>query len=422
MATKLWYGSAAAVAEVQTVTITGSMSAGQPVGVKIGQTTVSYTVGGGDTTADAAAALYALLAASSSPEFTEISWTYPGSGSVITGTHLTNGIPFTMTAVGPGGAVTFSTTTAATGPNDVSNVNNWSGNALPVNSDDVVIEGPVGSMLYGMTALSGVSLTSFVVKSTFTGSIGLPALNGQATGTVIPGAANAYPEYRTRYLALGGNPAITLGQGIGAGSPRINLNVGTGSCVINVLNAASPTDPDGWAVKLINSGGSTNTLNVTRGRVGIAIETGQTATLSEIRVGDRGSPGQDAVVGWGSGTTLTNVTNLSGQTEGDATLSGSLTMGLNAGRHTQTRGNLTASVYGGTLYYSTTGTLTITTAQNPGAVVDLTRDPRTKTVSGPFRAGAALIDPGATYTSGTVTFDPQSLAASRLGPLVSVIK
>ncbi len=424
MATKSWYGSAAAVTEVQTVTITSSMVTGSPVGVKIGQSTVSYTVVGGDTTSTAAAALYALLAASTAPEILEITWSYPGTGAVITGAEKVSGAPFTMTAVGPGGAVTFAYTKQATGPNDVSNVNNWSGNALPVNGDDVVIEGNVGALLYGMSALSGISLNSFTVKSTFVNSIGLPAINGQSTSTAFLGSGTTYPEYRTRYLALGGNPAVSIGVGPGAGSPRINLNVGTGTTTVNVFNLGSPSDPDGYAMKLINGGGSTNKLDVIKGKIGVATETGATATLSEIRIGDAGNPGSDSTVVWGSGATITNVFNLSGNSIGYFAPSGSLTMGINAGAHTQYSGNMTASVYGGTLYYATNGTLTINTATNSKSVVDFSKDPRVKGLNGPFTAGATLYDPGATWAAGggTATFDPASLKGSNFGPSVSITR
>lgn len=429
MATKFWYGTAATSINIQTLTITGSMVTGSPVGITIGQTTVSYTVLGGDTTATAAAALFALIAASTGPEFQEITWSYTAGTSVITGTAQVPGQPFTMTAVGPGGAVTLATVTAGTGPNDVSNVNNWSGQALPVNGDDVIVQGQAASMYYGMSALSSISLNSFTVYSSFTNSIGLPASHGTISGTGFPsptttGISNSYPEYRPRYLALGGNPLVNLGVGIGPGSGRINLNVGTGSTTVNVFNAASSPDSDLWAVRLINGGGSTNKLNVTGGRVGVATELGMTATLNEIRVGDRGNPGSDAVVAWGSGGTIANVINLSGKTEGGTGLSGTLTMGLNAGTHTQTSGNLTAAVYGGILYYSTNGSLTLSTVQN-GASVDLSRDPRTKTVStgsGSFSGGSSLIDPGATWTSGTCVFDEKSAKASRFGPTVSITR
>lgn len=423
---KFWYGTAAISTDSKTLTVTGSMVVGSPVGITIGQTTVQYVVQSGDTTAVAAAALYSLISGSSGPEFQEITWAYVAGSSVITGTAQQAGSPFSMTAVGPTGAVTFATLTAATGPSDVANANNWSGGTLPVNGDDVIVQGNAASMLYNMSALSGISLNSFTVYASFQNSIGLPSYHGVISGTGFPastasGVSNAYPEYRARYLVLGGNPTVNLGTGVGQGSPRINLQVGTGTCTVNVFGAASPADSDLWAVRLINSGGSTNKLNVTGGRVGVATELGMTATLNEIRVGDKGNPGTDATVGWGAGATITNVLNLSGKTEGGAGLSGTLTMGLNAGQHTQTAGNLTANVYGGTLYYSTSGTLTATNVQN-GASVDLSRDPRTKTINGTFTGGSSLIDPGATYTSGTTAFDEKSFRASRFGPTVSIVR
>lgn len=72
MATKVWLGGAAAVAQVDTVTIPNDMSAGQIIYATIGYRTISYTVLSTDTRDDIVDALIALWNATTIYEFAEV--------------------------------------------------------------------------------------------------------------------------------------------------------------------------------------------------------------------------------------------------------------------------------------------------------------------------------------------------------------
>src|SRR5437870_2175956 len=92
-----WNPTALPVAQVVTITITGA-APGAVVTVAVGAgvfaASISYTLTGADTNATAAAALQALLAASTDPRFQEITFA-AAVGNVITCTAVTAGVPFT---------------------------------------------------------------------------------------------------------------------------------------------------------------------------------------------------------------------------------------------------------------------------------------------------------------------------------------
>jgi hypothetical protein len=401
MATVKWTGSAASTTDTWTVVVNTAI-VGDDIGVTIGDKTVSVECGT-TTEATEAAALQVALAASSFPEFREYTWTV--DTATITAAANTPGIPGTLTAYETGTAdVTVTNTVAATGPSFVNNAENWSTGAVPVNSDDVIVEKTSVPILYALTALSGVSLTSFKVMADFTGTIGLPERNPAG-----------YYEYRARYLVLGGDPAVTVGEGDGRGSGRINLSVGTGTTTYNVWGTGGRASADSPALCLKNSG-NTNVLNVTQGDVGLAVESGATGRIDTIRLGNEGSPSSDVRFTSGAGATLGTI-----NMQGGNVVTASAVSGLTqyAGSYTHTAGALTATVYGGTLYYNSTTALTSVTARGSAAVVDFSRDPRAKTITnGEFTAGAKFNDPyivAATWTN-PLTFDAASMKAADFGP------
>lgn len=407
MATVVWNGGGvAAVAEVKTLTVT-AVAAGQTLGITINNKTVSFTAAGTDPAA-AAAGLQQLLAASTIPEFAEVGWGV--AGNVVTGTHNTPGTPWTAAYAGTATA-TLATTTPATGPNFADAAGNWSSGTLPAAGDDVVFERSGVSALYGLTQFAATSFASVTVRQSFTGTVGLPATNAGAGGTLVPGGGGGYAEYRPRFLQLGGDPAVTIGDGAGTGSPRINLQVGAGATTLNVLGTGPAADNPGSAVSLVNAGGG-NTLNVVSGTVGVAVETGQAAGFASVRL-------SGGTVTLGAGTSVATVAHEAGTLDCAVAPSGALTMARTAGVCTyHGAGALTATVYGGTLVYLSAGALTLT-ANGAGAKVDLSQDPRAKPVAtaSTVTGGAVLYDPAGTVAAGSAaTFDEPSLAKSTLGP------
>lgn len=404
MAENFWRGDALAVAQVNTITVGGTPAAGQVYSVTINRKVVSYTAIGGDTNAIIAAALQVALAAATPAEFTEVTWTYAAAGVVVTGTATTAGVPFTNTsgATGTGTCVT-ATATANTGPNSVDNAANWSLNAVPVNTDDVIIQGTDSSLLYGLTALSGVTPNSFQVRASFTGRIGLPDNNPAG-----------YVEYRTKTLSIAGNSPVTIGEGEGQGSTLIRLAAGTGSTVV-VVESTGAAPNDAAAAFMISNSGATNTLAVLSGNVAVAGSAGETATFSTIQVGGGSAsnllPAPVLSVGFGA-TIGTSLTLNSGSVLNRVTCPQLYQIG---GTYIQDAGTLTnVQCSGGTVVYQSTGTTTLATFRNPGATCDCSQDPRARTFTNcSFTAGAILNDPSKSITfTNAGTWDSASLAAS----------
>jgi len=388
MATVYWVGGAAPVAKVVTCTIGGTVEAGDIFKITMGAKTLSYSAGttNAETEATALAAAWNALSATTYPEFAEIT-AAATSGGALTLTHDTAGTDFSVTLAtteSNGGAAddqtfTQSDTTANAGPNDWSTAANWSGGAVPVNGDDVVIENSAVSIYYGL-AQSAVTLASLVIESSYTGAIGLP-----------PDNANDYVEYRDQYLAIGATVLKILG-----GTGQVNIDVGSAQTAATITSAAR-SNTTGLPAILLKGTHVGNTVTVTKGDVGVAVKAAETATAATLAVGYDASLAGDATVVCGSGVTLTTI-NQSG---------GSLTIESNATTINQTEGTLhvtgagavtTLNLDGGTCYYKSTGTCTTANVGN-GGVLDFRRNPSARTVTNcTVNYGAAVYDPAKTVT------------------------
>lgn len=370
MATLRWRGDAPAIAQVDTVEITGhdaattyKLTINGKVVSKVGQGTITST----------ATALTTDLNASTIPEFAEITWT--SAVGVITATNDTKGRPHTITSsvtggIGTIGAVTSSV--AVSGPNFWNVATNWSTGAVPVVTDDVYIDSGA-SIWYGL-ANTGTTLTSLNISQTFTKEIGLPYINKD--GTID------YIEYRTTYLAIEAT-TVNIGAGIGQGSGRLKLNLGSVLTTVNVFNSGTTLETGIGAV-IVRGTNASNTLNVTKGDVDVAPFAGETSTLLTLNVGYVDNQTGDSDVYLSSGVTLTNATikvsggrlEINSATTGTATtvVSGG-TVVMNSG------GQLGLTIRGGDVQYNSTGTLGGNPVVSNSGHLDFSRDLRTKTVT-----------------------------------------
>jgi hypothetical protein len=182
MAQRTWIGGASTTAQVDTMVVGGTIEttdefvmtmtdesgATQALTVVAGSTTLSTVVTNIVTAWNASTlSLFArCTAAAASPN--------------VTITADTAGLPFylsvTSTETGGGAAdaqtYTTSTTTPNSGPYDYGCGANFSENAVPVATNDVLITGTY-SILYGLRQ-SGVALADFVVDAGYRGNIGAP--------------------------------------------------------------------------------------------------------------------------------------------------------------------------------------------------------------------------------------------------------
>jgi len=289
MATTYFIGRATAVAQVGTVQITGmdGTPANTTYILTVGSQTVSVV---GDTDEDTtAAALGAAWNASTHVYFTGV--TASVTTDTITFTADTAGVPFVIVASVSGGTGTigaYSATTASAGPNDWSTAGNWSGAAVPVNDDDVILRDSSVNICWGLDQ-SAVELDSLTRDKTHTGLIGLDYM---VFATSADGATTSSldVEYRATALEID-TPILNIrrhtGPGTVAGSGRFNLNLGTVACEAVIEDTATQsTDSGRPAVQLEIAQANTNVyIESAPGGVGIATEKpGTTSTVGKVSV------------------------------------------------------------------------------------------------------------------------------------------
>jgi len=293
MALNRWIGGAAAVAQVQTETVADTWANAQPdtLTATINNKDVVFTVGATETVSAVVAGMVAAWNASTVPEHAEITAVDADPDIVFTADIA--GIPFILTLVADtagDGDVSSVATTAATGPNHADSAANWSLGAVPVNTNEVIIEDSSVPILYGFDQ-SGVALASCDIKQSYTGTIGLPTQN-----------ANGYAEYREQYLKI--DPGVlTIGEGGGTGSGRIKIDHGAEPQVITVLGSGARAEPGIPSILLKGSDGA-NTLAINRGDVGVAIFGGESAEYASLAIGYTTSQPTDARVITGGSVTL----------------------------------------------------------------------------------------------------------------------
>lgn len=412
MAEPAWVGGADAVAQVSTITVTGTWATNDTAVLTIGNYSLTLTVGSSTTTANIASALKEMWngeaftgtghTASNTGDqiqpFNEI--TASVDGSTVTFTHDTAGVPFTLsvseTTAGDGSLGSVTEATAATGPDFWSEPDNWSTGSVPVNSDDVVIDsrGNNWDIKYGLDQ-SSVALSSLTITNGFTKTIGLPETN-------VLNTSETYPEYRDTYLKIQTSTLTISGQG--QGSSRIKLDLGSGTATTMDISSRGSISSATESVPplLIKGTNAANIARITKGNVGIAYYDGESAHLATLVVGYEENQASDSIVKLGDGVDVANATIT--QTGGELTMesatgSGTITqtggtLTINGGAHAQIDCN-------GTVYYNGSGTLT--TLNVAGGTVDFRRGNAAVTVTNcELGRGSSLYDPQkrVTFTNG----------------------
>lgn len=392
MATRIWKGGALAVAQLDTITVAGTWATNDTATITINGQDITFTVAATETVAAVVAGLVALWNASTITECTEA--TAADANPYVTLTADTAGVPFTITVsestVGDG-TLALAHTTVSAGPNDWSTAANWSGGAVPVNDDDIIVENSDVSIFYGLNQ-TGITADSLTIEQDFTGVLGLPRNN-----------AAGYAEYRNQYLVIDPD-AITIGGGEGVGSGRIKIDTEAVQTVLTILNFGEALE-DGLGAIVWKGTHASNAISITKGNLSIAPFGAEVATVLTLKIGYHDNPDGDAVVRSGSGVTLGTITKNGGQLTCDNTTAAITALTQTAGEttiHGVTNAVTALNVYGGRVYYSTAGTLTAVVV-TAGAVLDFSRDMRAKTVTAIQVYGLDTIsDPAAivTWSSG----------------------
>lgn len=384
MATNRWTGTAPAIAQINTIT-PANVAVGNIFNLTIGQKVISYTAAAA-TAQDVITGLVTKVNASLYPEFLEVTAADPGNAANFTLTAKVAGRPFTQTSNATGGTATLTTatTTANSGPSDISLSQNWtSGGAaqLPQAGDDVYIETPV-PLLYNLGALAGITFNSLTVSPSFgNNAIGLPLFNPAG-----------YFEYRPINLQMAATTST-----VNCTSGLIRLDSQAVAVTVLVQNSGNPTEANTEPVRWKGTNAA-NVVQVTKGTLGIARVAGETATIATLDVGYQTNQLGDANVICGSGTTLTTIT----KSGGTLTInSGATTINQFAGILTVagTGSVTTLTIDGGTCFFTSTGNITTPTVGNQGTL-DFSQDLRTRTAGTiQLYRGAVLNDPQKTVTS-----------------------
>lgn len=279
-------------------------------------TTISQAING-DTFTDTTAS--ATITGDKIGEFSNVTATVASAVVTVTGgrldtdgtlTHLRSR-PFTLTATentAGSGTATAAQSQAADGPHHLNNVDNWSGGAVPVDSDDVVFDDGSVDLLYGLSALTAVSLASFTRRASYTGKIGLPSLNQD--NPALP-----YYEYLAQYLELGASAdAVTTTFTIESDGGRTYIDNGDAQAIFNVRSNSRGRDGErpGIPAILLKGTHTSNTVDVQSGSVGLAYIDGEAMAVATLRAGYLTDRVGDATVLCGDGVTLTTIVQTGG--------------------------------------------------------------------------------------------------------------
>jgi fibronectin-binding autotransporter adhesin len=242
----------------------------------------------------------------------------------------------------------------------------WSPSGVPANNDNVYLEDSAVSVTAGFSQ-SAVYLASLNIAQSYTGYVG-DDVNYLSIGAVK--------------VEIGYNN----GPGSPAGSQRINLNLDAncGSVVINDSGSPYTSTIPTILIKDINA---SSTLEVRKGKVGVAFKTGEVSTFSTITA----ATGSEVTIG--SGTTLTTYK----QTGGDNTLLCAATTVTVDGGTLLINGTgaiTTLTTTGGTVISNTSGVITTATTEILGTL-DLTKSTKARTIT------TCKLDSG-----GTLKYDP----------------
>jgi len=301
MATVRYIGKAAAVAQVDTFT---------PADVEIGDIftltvtglagtsfAVSFTATVA-TVANVTAGLTAAWNAATDALCTPI--TAADNTTNLTLTADTAGVAFTVASTAVNGGATDdqtlarAATTKNEGPSDWSSVDNWDSGAVPGNaaSQDVYIENTSNDLLYGLDQ-SGISniLTALNIDKSFTGELGVHGATGES-GT--------YLQIKAAKINIGEHN----GPGSPVGSGLIKIDSVSTVSVIVVHDTASVASDTSKPAVLLKTNHTSTTVEVIKGKVGVAYEPGESALLGTIYVGYKTSIETDAEVYTGAGATI----------------------------------------------------------------------------------------------------------------------
>lgn len=299
--------------------------------------------------------------------------------------------PFTGDATNLAGTgtetITATTTVDATGKHFWDNDDNWDTGTAPTTADTVYIQNSDVSIKYGL-AQSGETLAALYIDMSFEGQIGLPDYT--ETG---------YFEYRAKELAISSD-IIRIGDGEGPGSSLIRINTGANAVVGTQVNSGVHDDE---ALTAVQWRGTSSDWIIIGGEFGAALAGGQVATIGSLDLGlaNADEPEANLYVKLGRGVSLTTYNQYGGFAD----------IYCDVGGHFLGRAGVTAlhddagvggnvSLHGGRLNWEAESTIAGTCDVGSGGILDATKDPRAKVITGVCRlhTGFTFLDRQRTIT------------------------
>jgi hypothetical protein len=419
MATHDWIFAAVPIKQVGTGVVANTWATGDTVTLTIANLDFVITIGSLVTTAEVATTVKQAFngetltdttatctipvadgGAQAIPVFSEFVATVSSSTVTFTARN-TYGKPITMTGTeSTAGTGTFTYTnavTAAKGPHEADNADNFSGNAALLDNDTLNFAYGAdedSDMLYDLSL--AVQLATINKAMVHEGSVGNAKVNDDTP-------SKPYTEYRTLYMTTDDNTVTTtanLETGQGKGSGRFMWDAGAGQVVLNIFGRGTRKDN---AVPCILFKGShaSNVVNNMAGDLGIAFFNGETAVVATLRNGD--GPQSNAETFCGSGVTLSSgtITHNGGKLTTNSAISAYNQYGGQGYHYT---GTVTAAtIYGGE-HFPMGGATYTTLTLGPNGTFDTRKAVATFTITNTIQLhkGAKFIDP--TGRAGNVVF------------------
>lgn len=374
MSQRTWQGGATAVAQVWAGTVTDTTSTHTYILTLTdengGTGNVTYTVQGGDTTSTIATNVAALVNGSTDPRFQAI-LASTSTGTVIL-TARTPGVPFYVAASGTGTWSNTGNTTASSGPYDWNTRANWVENVLPVNADNVTLDGSY-AICYGL--VTGLALGSFSALGSYSGAVGKQGQYLQFTCTSF----------------------------YWAGTGKAFVNIGSSAIAPRIIQSASANYPASGIYLL---GTAMTTLSLEGGSLDFA-GTGQASTATTIQMVNNTAAPRIKV---GSGATVTNLDMDTGTAEIGCALS---TLTADGGTLTTIgSGTVGTMTNNGCDIVSNSGG-TITTLNANGGTTDFSQSQVSRTVTTMnIQKGATVV-----YDPAVVTVTSKPVPVSNAGPV-----
>jgi len=298
-------------------------------------------------------------------------------------------------------ASTPETVTSGTGPNYADDIDNWSGDTVPIAGDTIVFDhhaaaGPKYNMAMG------IAPASIQVTDGFRYGIGLSQVNKDA-------AAHPFDEHLPTYMTFTSCADVRV-NAVNAASIRLDFGAAASAITVESTGRSSET---GVPALLLKANHGSNSLNVVNGDVGVCVEAGSVGELGTLSIGGQGAPS----VKTGPGVVLAAATVNSGSLVARSAITNLVVNGGTVEQIGAAIGTTTLTINGGAFFPRSSGTHAA--VYQSAGIIDCTRDGQTRTVTNYYMYGGALKDPNGTLTltNGLRIYPKLSAVALDLPPI-----